>query len=638
MKIFKKLASALMVLPMLAALTACSDDDGKYTPAEKLSNAQVFFSNELPSTQDIAIDGTSFVVPINRVNTDGELTVQLNVEQDEASLFNIPTSVTFADGESVAYITITYDPAKQEYDALHPITISIAEESYTTPYGDTSYTFQAGPLAPWEDMGNAIYREDMISTWYGVDNLEYEVPIQKNSLVEGLYRLVNPYGATYPYNDPGDWDTSKDYYMVVHAEDPEFVWVEESNTGTNWGKGNFNFISYVAYFIKNGNPLEAVKAARPDLFGKLENGVITMPQRAMLGWRDSDDGLYYCNVNGKFAIALPGASLVEYDYTADALYAGLLKTPAETYQGVVDITLGADVASAKYAMTSADVSEEEAAAAIVAGELEAEEITEAVRVYLPVEEEGKYRVTVVTFDAEGEAQESASCVFEFEKGGSSWESLGECLYTDDFMTMGSYDEETEEWSPAFKVTPQTYAVEVLASTKTPGLYRVKNAYGEVYPYNEEGDWDASMDYFLEIDATDPENVFIEKQPLGLDWGYGMFSVESDGSYYMKKYGLTPAQITAALEFDVFGKLADDAITFPEDVFTVSFGDYEFYGNHNGAFKVNLKPASESAVKAAKFARRLRGGKHGFAAGQNTNGKQKFVKKLTFKNVKPAILK
>ena len=627
MKIFKKLASALMVLPMLAALTACSDDDGKYTPAEKLSNAQVFFSNELPSTQDIAIDGTSFVVPINRVNTDGELTVQLNVEQDEASLFNIPTSVTFADGESVAYITITYDPAKQEYDALHPITISIAEESYTTPYGDTSYTFQAGPLAPWEDMGNAIYREDMISTWYGVDNLEYEVPIQKNSLVEGLYRLVNPYGATYPYNDPGDWDTSKDYYMVVHAEDPEFVWVEESNTGTNWGKGNFNFISYVAYFIKNGNPLEAVKAARPDLFGKLENGVITMPQRAMLGWRDSDDGLYYCNVNGKFAIALPGASLVEYDYTADALYAGLLKTPAETYQGVVDITLGADVASAKYAMTSADVSEEEAAAAIVAGELEAEEITEAVRVYLPVEEEGKYRVTVVTFDAEGEAQESASCVFEFEKGGSSWESLGMGVYTENILAA------------LYGIDTQVYEVEILASTKNPGLYRMKNAYGEAYPYNDPGDWDTSMDYYLEINAQDPQLVYVDKQETGLAWKEGPFAVQSLASYYYE-LGYT-TDIILAKAPNAFGTFADGVITIPVGgMLAYLNGDGPYKGNTGGEFKVVLPgAASKSAIKAAKFASRLRGGKHNSKNFKpfRMNVNKTFAKPMV-KNLRPAVLK
>ena len=46
MKIFKKLASVMIALPVLAALTAC-DNDNDYDPAEKLTNQQVFFSNEL---------------------------------------------------------------------------------------------------------------------------------------------------------------------------------------------------------------------------------------------------------------------------------------------------------------------------------------------------------------------------------------------------------------------------------------------------------------------------------------------------------------------------------------------------------------------------------------------------------------
>lgn len=649
MKIFNKFAAALMALPLMAGLTACHDDHAEYTPADRLANAQVYFPTTLPTEVILTNEGTSFDVELDRVNVKDELTVLLVTTQNEESTakVNVPASVTFPAGESKVVFPVTYNGENAKFDDFNNVVITIADSTYTTPYGESFYAFSAGVPAPWENIGNAIYREDMVSHWFGVENLEYEVPIQKNSLVEGLYRLVNPYGKYYPYNAEADYDASAMSYWVIHAEDPEYVWLEPHISTMDWGYGAFGFSSIVGMWIANGNTLEDVKAARPDAFGKLEDGVITFPtaQTLIISMADyQGGGWYYANDNGLFAIALPGASLINYDYTAEAVYAGLLKTPAETYQGVVDLTLGADVANAKYAMTSADVSEEEAAAAIVAGELEAEEITESSRVYLPVEEEGKYRVTVVTFDAEGEAQESASCVFEFEKGGSSWESLGECLYTDDFMTMGWYDEESGEWKGVYDgLTPQTYAVEVLASTKTPGLYRVKNAYGEAYPFNEEGDWDASMDYFLEIDATDPENVFIEKQALGLDWGYGMISVESDAAYYMNKWQCSPAEVIATFaQYDLsspFGTLADDAITFPEDVFTVSFGENELYGNHNGAFKVNLKPASESAVKAAKFARRLRGGKTTSFAAQYTNGKRMFVKKLiVVKNDKPAVLK
>lgn len=573
MKIFNKFAAALMALPLMAGLTACHDDHAEYTPADRLANAQVYFPTTLPTEVILTNEGTSFDVELDRVNVKDELTVLLVTTQNEESTakVNVPASVTFPAGESKVVFPVTYNGENAKFDDFNNVVITIADSTYTTPYGESFYAFSAGVPAPWENIGNAIYREDMVSHWFGVENLEYEVPIQKNSLVEGLYRLVNPYGKYYPYNEEGDYDANAMSYWVIHAEDPEFVWLEPHISTMDWNYGVFGFSSIVGMWISNGNTLEEVKAARPDAFGKLEDGVITFPtaQTLIISMADyQGGGWYYANDNGLFAIALPGASLINYDYTAAALYAGILKTPAETYQGVVDLTLGADVANAKYAMTSADVSEEEAAAAIVAGELEAEEITESSRVYLPVEEEGKYRVTVVTFDAEGEAQESASCVFEFEKGGSSWESLGMGQYTDDFMS-GIFT----------SAEPVTYEVEVLASTKTPGLYRLKNAYGAAYPYNEEGDWDDSMDYFLEIDATDPAAVTIAAQELGLNWGYGMISV----------VGVEP------------GTLTDGVITFPAKAFYLAMADYEggqwaFYGNPNGAFKLVLPSASNQPAK------------------------------------------
>ena len=205
------------------------------------------------------------------------------------------------------------------------------------------------------------------------------------------------------------------------------------------------------------------------------------------------------------------------------------------------------------------------------------------------------------------------------------------MYTDDFMTLGGYDEETNEWISVYGIdAPATYPVEVFAHTKTPGLYRLKNAYGEAYPNNEEGDWDTSMDYYLEIDATKSDYVFITKQELGNDWGDGMFSVESDGAYYMDSWGVTPEEVAATFaEYEMdspFGTLVDNIITFPADAFTVYLGEDSFYGNHNGAFKLDLNDTpSESDVKAARFAQRMRAHKriNANAKRMKLNGKVRF---------------
>ena len=248
------------------------------------------------------------------------------------------------------------------------------------------------------------------------------------------------------------------------------------------------------------------------------------------------------------------------DYTVTAQFVEIQRATAEDEknQAIVEFTLGEDVATAKYAMTSSTVSEADATQAIISGELESEVIKESGRVYLPLEEDGKYSVTIVAFDAEGKPRKSASVKFVFDDG--SWATLGNGSYTDDLMG-GIFTN-----IPG----PITYDVEVLASTKTPGLFCMKNPYGEAYPYNDSGDWDDSMDYYIEIDASDPNAVTFAAQELGLDWGYGMISA-------------------VAVET---GKLEDGVITFPEKAFYMAMADYNggawsFYGNPNGAFRLEL---------------------------------------------------
>lgn len=627
----KSIKYSLLALLAVMGLASCNNNDFEYTGAEAVKNAQVFFADKTLAVTSYNLDmnATSFDVEIQRVKTEGELTVNLENHQNPNSTtqLDVPATVTFADGADKATITIGYNPETIQFDDLNRDTIVIADAEYTTPYGGTEYRFAVSIAAPWEDMGMATYREALISHWFNIDNMEYGVPIQKDLTRPGVYRLVNPYGNYYPLTQQGvlSYASAPDgelEYMVVHAEDPEHVWVEYSPTmlSVNTEYGCFRFWSVAGYYIDNGTPVEEVIAAHPELFGTLEEGIITMPVNSMLISMElyQEGGFYQCNDEGLFAIALPGYELVSYDYTATALFAGVLKTPAEKNEAVVDFTLAADVAKAKFAMTEASVSEADAAAAIVSGELEAQEITEGGRFYLPLEEDGKYRVTIVTFDAEGAAQETASCVFEFTKGESPWQSLGYGVYTDDIV------------GPLFENDPITYEVEVLEHKDTPGLYRLKNPYGADYPYNEkEGMWDASMDYYLEINAVDPTAVYFEQQELGVDWGYGMMSAVSNAARYIAA-GYSIEVIKA--NNIAFGTLENGVITFPVKDLIVFDDDGGYYANLNGAFKLVLPDAaSPSAIKAAKFAQRLRGGKH--ASRTSKSVKLSFKKNMMKTNVK-----
>ena len=257
--------------------------------------------------------------------------------------------------------------------------------------------------------------------------------------------------------------------------------------------------------------------------------------------------------------------------------------------------MGEDVASVKVGM--ALTSDPNAVVAgILNGSIEAVEITEAGTVRYPMATPGEYIAVAISFDAEGNPQEAAMAEFEYVGGaGPVWNSLGMGQYTEGFVCS------------LFNVQPVSYVVEVQECEDKPGLYRMVNPYGEAYPYNQAGDWDTSKDYYLEINAEDPEGVYIEAQKLGFDWGYGMFSASSYAYMLMANYDLETIKAAGYC-----GKLQDGVITFPTQglLVTMESEDGWYYANvaydendqpipGSGSFKLVLPSAAKSSksVKA-----------------------------------------
>lgn len=148
-----------------------------------------------------------------------------------------------------------------------------------------------GDAETWKSLGMGLYTDDFMAGLFGFDPPTYEVEVQESEDNAGKYRLVNPYGEAFPYNDPGDWDDSKDYYMIIDATDPENVTIPEFEPGLKWGY-DLVFMSMNAY-----NP------AAPG--GVLENGVITFAEKGLLS--GVNGSLYYANTNTAFELVLPGA-------------------------------------------------------------------------------------------------------------------------------------------------------------------------------------------------------------------------------------------------------------------------------------------------------------------------------------------
>lgn len=158
------------------------------------------------------------------------------------------------------------------------------------------------------------------------------------------------------------------------------------------------------------------------------------------------------------------------------------------------------------------------------------------------------------------------------RAGVNWIPLsGKALYTEDYLA-GLYG-----------FDPVTYEVEIHENVGIPGLYRLVDPYGEVFPEHDPEGWTPGI-YYMQINASDPEGVYIPKQATGLNWGNGIFSVYSQACYSFLDKGKTLEEAKAK---GVCGTLKDGVITFPKNMLIASLGTGLYNGNINGAFKLVL---------------------------------------------------
>ena len=406
MKNSKYILGVLAVLFAMTTLYSCKDDAAVYEPAERLENDQVYF----PSTNSLSLNASSIAnsheIAIARVKTDNAATVPLTLTGGNG-LYSIPASVTFNSGQAATTFQISYDPEEVGFDNFNDLVISIGE-AYKTPYGISDYAFKIGIPAPWKSLGTGTIVDGFVSAFFGVANVSWEVEIQENDLQPGFFRLVNPYSEGYPYNEPGDWDTSQDYFFEIHAENPNAVYINVQTTGMDWGYGKFIFGSLAGYYMSSGATLEEQIAKGRT--GTFKDGIITFPPSTLVaGMANYSNGaLRAANGAGSFMVLMPGVVLA--DYSIDVTYLGRFTNTEDENFAVAEITLGADVESAQVAMVKgSDLNG--AKSGMLDGSIETLEIETSGSVQFPVTSDGKYTIMAISYSG-GESQEVAYDTFD----------------------------------------------------------------------------------------------------------------------------------------------------------------------------------------------------------------------------------
>ncbi len=412
-----------IALMAVAGLAACSDNDDDYQWATVTGN-QVYFSNQLPASYSISKNTNSISIPINRVKTDEAITVNLS-HTDATGFYNVPASVSFAQGESEATINVTYNPDDVNYDESHRDTITITSTDYTTVYGSSSYAFSAMMPSPYVSLGKGTLSD-------GFFGFTTTVTVYQNQEQKNTFRIFNGY-------DPVD-DGNQDEYLqftilkpgdvvagqTVQAEN--IVFYEDYNTGyhhptydadvlvchpygfnSTKDQANWSYNRVVAYQADGTTPGEV--------------------RLAPFYYMDGVGGWNYTQNDGIITIIFPGYE--QKDHSLEISYLGRLTNTNDEDFAQVALTLGEDVESVRYGITEVDGDANALYEAIIADPDSYPEVTSSTTVNCPLSQTGKYYFVGVAY-AEGKEVNAVAETIRFTSShdfAPSFEPVGTGTFT-----------------------------------------------------------------------------------------------------------------------------------------------------------------------------------------------------------------
>ena len=385
----------MFVMAMMATLVACSDDND-YQWATMPNGEQVYFSKDLPAQQLLSMEESSFKVPVHRINTDDAITVNILLTSED-DFFTAPATVSFAPGQAVAELVISYDPSLLEYDKFREAKLAIVNEELTTIYGNSVYSFTAGVLSPFETIGEGTLVEDYM--W----GYETKVTIMQNQNNPNVYRIYGAMGEresdmTSPYLEltlcqPGET------YSDITVTQENLVYFDNYNTGVINSTYNFGIWWY------HPSKINSTKAEEKWLYNVVldykEDG--TPGQIQLAPWYYMPDynsgkgaGWNASQLDGVVVITFPGYA--PKDYSADMSVSGIYTDLEGSAFAAVESTLGADATNVKAVVVSATDDANAIAESIAAGTMDATEIGGGTT-YVPIGDlTGDLKVVMVVLD------------------------------------------------------------------------------------------------------------------------------------------------------------------------------------------------------------------------------------------------
>lgn len=598
MKFFKY---TVLALALAAGFTSCSDDDN-YVPGG--ASAGVYFPTD--DALDVTLDRSksSFDVIVARMGETQAVTYDLVGSADD-EVFTLPTSVTFAEGETSATVTIAYNQDNMVADHAYPVELAFASGTQICNYGYESLDMNVTLPAPWKTIGTGLYHDQWLlplSVWANENPdivIAWEAELQQHELETNRYRWVHPYGDNFAKfcatNDlgeleAGEYDDKNQYYIeFVVDKNTNLAVIPIQRMGFEfYSFGEMSISNDAGYEYSNGASLSAIISQIPGSCSQVEfdeeGNLLTLysGENVLLYYRPETDGWYYSSGVG-YQWTAEGVDLKNYDISLT--YSGVLTTPAEDSYVLADVKLGADLSKAVVGLVQTD-DEEAALEAVRNGEVPVQEFTETTSARFEFYGSGNYALAAIGYnDTDEEASTAVVTFFVADTSApKEWKKLGSGIMVDGWII------------PSFNVNGQradpmkfAYYIDIEENIENPGVYRIIQPWsGSSYPGASLNDYTGDPVNIV-VDARDAAAVSIQPQFTGF------FTTYSDGSSaafyatsladYYASIGWTNEQIVAEGVDNVLedGVLYITAPTFGQ---TDNVGDpvpaiedctYTFYG-------------------------------------------------------------
>ena len=161
------------------------------------------------------------------IEMDGDVDASMAVSQlGAATIKNLGTKVTAA-------TTYQLKPAAQKTRSGYYTVMLFGFDSAGAIKKSTQAAVYINlPEAHYKTIGKLDYTDNVVTQYYNNFSHTASVDLQESTITPGLFRLVNAYKGQARFDNDGC-----EHYIYLDITDPEFVNIEESSTGLDFGDG-----------------------------------------------------------------------------------------------------------------------------------------------------------------------------------------------------------------------------------------------------------------------------------------------------------------------------------------------------------------------------------------------------------------